>query len=666
MTVGHLLLRGGRVNGPATLTLAGNVDTELGAGSFNPVIDCPLSLGAQTRTFHVDSFDRLFLERTVSGTALAGLTLTGGGDLFLEANNSYPGLTTVVDGLVLAHVQHSLGVEGTPQSGTVVQTFGFLSVGGIGYDEHITLDGGGLAAPFIGQVELTGPLTVLRPSDVNVGDGLVLSGGITGAGRIDFTGGRLRVTGTTPNTLAGGITVSAFFGDPGPALLELAKQGGVQAVGGSLTVGRNSSTRWFVDSQVNGAAVTLDRGGVLNLGGHADALGNVTISGAGNITQMNFMSVTGTVAVLPNNSSNATVNMSGILLLPGNTTFNISNSVIEPAIVLNGSIVGPGGFTKNGPGTMRITSAGTYSGAVTVGGGLLAAGTDTALGATSGGTTVLDGGTLQIETNPVLAEPLNLRGSGRNGTNGALFLFPATGVQAGIVLAAQATVRNDASFAILSGVISGPGGLTKAGAGTLQLGGSSGPPNTYTGDTIVQRGILVPFKGTGVTTIPGHLIIGTGAFNSPSTVRYFSGFTTIGSVTVNLGGVWDLNGQSEGWGIADLQGRPPLTLREGGRVQTGAGIFFLPVGGDVVVDPGIISASSSITGHIGLDPGPHRFIVGSGIALPLGGGFPLEVPADISQTSTAADLVKEGFGTMRLSTANTFTGTVTVNEGTLA
>ena len=56
-------------------------------------------------------------------------------------------------------------------------------------------------------------------------------------------------------------------------------------------------------------------------------------------------------------------------------------------------------------------------------------------------------------------------------------------------------------------------------------------------------------------------------------------------------------------------------------------------------------------------------MVGSGISI-IGLDFPeLDVSATISQTSAAADLVKEGPGLMRLSGANSFTGPVTVNEG---
>jgi autotransporter-associated beta strand protein len=105
-----------------------------------------------------------------------------------------------------------------------------------------------------------------------------------------------------------------------------------------------------------------------------------------------------------------------------------------------------------------------------------------------------------------------------------------------------------------------------------------------------------------------------------------------------------------------------------GQVNLGhvEGFLFLPVGGDVVVDvSGAMFPSSSISGNIGLDPGPHRFSVTKGF-----NGIPpilpeLTISAVISQTSSAADVIKDGRGEMRLERANTFTGSLTVNDGTL-
>src|SRR5207247_7875225 len=122
-------------------------------------------------------------------------------------------------------------------------------------------------------------------------------------------------------------------------------------------------------------------------------------------------------------------------------------------------------------------------------------------------------------------------------------------------------------------------------------------------------------KPDGVTAIPSHLTIGTGGFfGTTADVVHQASFAIIGAVTVNHNGLWNLNGFSEGFTISALEGRPPLTLNGGGDVQTGTGFVYLPVGGDVVVNPGIIAdASSSISGNLGLDPGPHHFVVSSAL-----------------------------------------------------
>ena len=116
-----------------------------------------------------------------------------------------------------------------------------------------------------------------------------------------------------------------------------------------------------------------------------------------------------------------------------------------------------GAFNQIGTGTTILTAANTYSGGTAVNEGVLAAAADANLGAATGGL-AFDGGTLQF-----------LSGFA---TNRAVALNAGGG-----------TFDTNGNSATLAGVISGIGGLTKIGAGTLVLSGA----NSYTGGTILSR-----------------------------------------------------------------------------------------------------------------------------------------------------------------------------------
>ena len=121
-----------------------------------------------------------------------------------------------------------------------------------------------------------------------------------------------------------------------------------------------------------------------------------------------------------------------------------------------------GVLEKVGAGTLVLTNtANDYTGGTTVSAGTLEIASDSVLGATSGGVT-LNGGTLATTANMSSARSVSLGAS--NGT----------------VDTATATTLT------LSGVMSGSGLLTKAGAGVLTVTGT----NTYTGGTTVSAGTL--------------------------------------------------------------------------------------------------------------------------------------------------------------------------------
>ena len=118
----------------------------------------------------------------------------------------------------------------------------------------------------------------------------------------------------------------------------------------------------------------------------------------------------------------------------------------------------------------------------------------------------------------------------------------------------------------LAGVLSGSGGLTKTGAGTLTFSGTSG--NQYSGVTRVNEGQLDLNKTPGVGAFSWTgLVIGDGT--GTDTVRCLQSHQIWADgkpVTINSSGVLNLNG-FEDTAI-------PLTL-DGGQITTGAGSVWL-------------------------------------------------------------------------------------------
>jgi autotransporter-associated beta strand protein len=358
--------------------------------------------------------------------------------------------------------------------------------------------------------------------------------------------------------------------------------------------------------------------------------------------------------------------ISGNLGLPtGYREFRVADGSALMDLQINANVLGPGTLYKTGPGQMWLNSANTYSGVTLIGEGTLVANAIGALGSTASGTVVLDGATLAFNfLNSTIGELISLRGAGVAGTSGALNIqgtatlrSPFPSIYACLDLTTNATIRVESGGQLTAdGFISGTGPLIKTGAGTLLF--TSGYGNTYSGDTAVRQGTLTLQKPAGVTAIPGHVSVGSGPGGPASTLLQQSSFSIIGQVTVNGGGLWSLTGQAEGFSSTVP---PPLTLNDGGSVQSGsAGIFYLPPGGDVVVNPG--ASTSTIGGNIGLDAGLHHIAVGNGGGN--GGISPgLLITAAIGQTGADAAFQKDGPGFMRFNGVNSCTGTSIIAGG---
>ncbi len=147
--------------------------------------------------------------------------------------------------------------------------------------------------------------------------------------------------------------------------------------------------------------------------------------------------------------------------------------------VLDLDIGGTGGIILS-DGSLRLNGANTFTGTAELVDGRLIAGSNGALGAT-GGATTLEGGILEFVDGVTSSEPI----VGQDATS-EIMSEGAVVLNGNIDLEAATAFVSESGNLRVDGVISGGGSLVKAGAGTVTFTAA----NTYAGATVVEAGIL--------------------------------------------------------------------------------------------------------------------------------------------------------------------------------
>lgn len=406
----------------------------------------------------------------VDGLGSMALTKIGTGFQTLSGTNSYSGATTISSGILQFTNQVSLygSVEASWTASNIKVANGAtlaLNVGGTGQ-----FTAGNVTTLLTNLGGANGTSTTGFATGSNIGFDTTNASGNTftvSNNIVDNTGsggGAMGVTKLGINTLV--LSGSNTY------------TGSTNLLGGTLTLNSGSNT------QTIGNIWTPQNGDTsLNFSGTS------TLNTAGNISQT---ALNGGAASSGGNRVSITKLDSGTWTL-GTITGATSRIILQPqAGTLSVSqIVSGVDLRMSSAGTLRLRTAGNHGvNLINSGGGL------------TGTIDNSSGGLITFNLNPtiVFSGAFTLSGSSLNMGTGTVALGATR----------QVTVSDSTSSLTFGGVISGTGfGLTKAGAGTLILGGA----NLYTGATTVDNGKLLingSISSSSAVTVNAGTLGGTG------------------------------------------------------------------------------------------------------------------------------------------------------------
>jgi fibronectin-binding autotransporter adhesin len=403
------------------------------------------------------------------------LTKTGAGLLLLSGANSYSGITRVHEGLLQA-----VDGIGLPAASPLVLSGGALRTSTASFTRSP-----GTGA---GQVAVTGGTSGFSAGSTALAVNLGGSGAeiIWGSAHFDPAALLLNATGAT-------------------AALDF--QNGLDLNGDHRTirVDANSATvsGLIRNSSATAAGLVKTGTGSLRLTQANSFDGGVTVAGGALVVAANGALGSGDITL-----SGGALQADGAPRTLANRVWLASNSSLSGSqtLTLSGTLAGSGTLTKSGTSVVELSGSNSFTGNVTVSGGILRVLNERALGATSGAITVTGNAHLELGDGIVVTgQPITVSStSGTSGTGS-----PTTnrgGLQAGVnaraewagpvalgVSQARLGVQ-EGGFLVISGTITGNVSVTDvrlsgelSGNGGLMLSGSG---NSWSGQTEIVRGTV--------------------------------------------------------------------------------------------------------------------------------------------------------------------------------
>ena len=619
---GTITITGGTLDNTSgsTVTLSNNnTQSWNGDFAFTGTSDLNMGTGAvalgASRTVTVNG-GNLTVGGVISGSGFS-LTKAGTGTLILGGANSYTGGTTLTVGTLAINNSGSGGTTSAIGTGTLTISGGTLD-NRSGFTVTLSTNN---VQNWNGDFAFTGT------NDLNLGNGAVTMN----ANRIvTVNGGNLTVGGAISGS-------TASFG--------LSKAGaGTLVLGGSNTYTGNTT--------INAGTLRTSAANVIS-----DSAAVIIASGA--------------TFALSGNDTVASISGAGDIALGSNTlTFGDSSSQ-----TVSGIISGTGGsLVKNSSGAINLTGNNSYSGGTTISTGTIRIGHDNALGSgllkfgVTGTTATITFASTDATDRTISNALAHINGSNWNTTFGS----PGTGnltfsnsTSVALTATRTFTVNNSWTY-FANAFISSVGGITKEGAGTLILAGN----NTYPGATTINAGTLQIGNGgaTGSLSTSSNITVnGTLAFNRSGDVFQGTDFsnaaiTGTGSLIQNGSGNLTLNAANTYSGGTALN-TGTLRLSHTGAAgsgtiaqSSGASLLHLNAAGTFANAMSVynVQASETLTLSGGITVNNALFDVDAGDTLTISGAV-----------SGTGGVTKNGTGALILSASNSYTGSTTVNAGTL-
>ena len=665
-----------------------------------------ITLAGSTPTITNNSTSSLNISSVLTGSNGVTVSLLSGagtaGGVTFGGNNTYSG-TTTINGSNNGLTVTNNGALGT--SSVLVNSNGILKVSTGALSNNITINGGagnGAIQTFTSST-LSGLITVASNAIIGnrgAGSTLNLTGGIAASGQTLTLGG-----------VGGSSTIISNN------VVNLGSGGTFRASAQPVTVNIGGNT-W--------GTTLLDWGGTINLGAN-NALATASIlqmgaSGGGETATVDLKGFNQSVAGLRSFTGTGSASASGTRTVTSTTaaTLTIDNSS-GTSYLYDGVISGNVSLTKSGSSTQTLSGSSNYSGATTVNAGTLTVGNAAALGNGSGQLTAA-GGTLDLGGfNVVRSGTVTFSGGTvQNGTltnNNTAYdaqsgtVTASLSGSAGLTKTTSGTLNLNNSNTYSGQTIITAGNLVLNAAGALGSGSvevasgarlsvaNAGPFSnnvTINGNAGTGNGAIQAFANTtlsGLITLASDAAIGnragstlnlTGGIAASNRTLTFNSVggsvTNISTNVVNLGSGGTLRASAaplnvniggNTWGTTQVDWFGTINLGATNALATASILQLGSSGGGETATVDLNGFSQTIAGL--------RSFTGSGSTSASGTRAVTSTTAatltidNSSGTSYLYDgvisgnlsLTKSGSAAQTLSGNNTYTGTTTINAGTL-